>query len=90
MNLAMNTVNPYARWGTAPLDPRVMGVASAPMNPNWYGAWASTMANPRSYAPGVSAWMMPTIDNAGYPAPALLMSAHPMMMPLPVALPVGR
>jgi hypothetical protein len=95
-NLAMKAVDPnlYARWGTAPLDPRLMGTASAPMNPNWYGAWASTMANPGSYAPSMSPWMMPTMPNAGYPAPAFPTPAfpfpYPMMMPPPVAAPGAR
>jgi hypothetical protein len=27
------------------------------MNPNWYGAWANTVANPQTYGPTWATWM---------------------------------
>jgi hypothetical protein len=39
------------------LDPRVMNMATAPLNPNWYGAWLGGMASPQSYGPALGAML---------------------------------
>ena len=47
---------------------------TAPMNPNWYGAWMGGMASPQSYGPTMNS----LIRVPAYGAPM------PMMVPMPI------
>jgi hypothetical protein len=49
----MNLLNPNVpgTLGHRAPSPQVTSMATAPMNPNWYGAWMGGMASPNPTAP---------------------------------------
>jgi hypothetical protein len=49
--------NTYLKFAGAALDPRTLGMAAAPINPNWYGQWMGSMASPQSYGPTMNSMM---------------------------------